>query len=83
MSEPEWKNPTPRTASWGTYYYVDIRYVDGWFQQGYHRDNGPAIILNPESKLSTAYYIKGERIFQLDNKHIYGKENLAKYLLLL
>ena len=75
MSEPEWENPLPRTVSWGTYYYVD-----NWYHQGYHRDNGPAI---EDVDGGTRYFIKGHHIHQLDNKRIYGKENLAKYLALI
>jgi hypothetical protein len=45
-----------------------------------HREDGPAIEwFNGD----TAYYIDGIHIPQLDNKHIYGKEKLAKLLILL
>lgn len=47
-----------------------------------HRDDGPAIEWLDGSG-NTAYYINGKRIHQLQNKHIYGKEKLDKYLLLI
>ena len=45
----------------------------------YHRDNGPAI---EYSDGRTQYWIDGHHIHQLDNKKIYGKEKLKKYLLM-
>ncbi len=46
----------------------------------YHRDNGPAI---EYADGRTRYWIHGKYIPQLDNKKIYGKENLQKFLLLI
>ena len=51
-----------------------------WYINGkLHREDGPATeFANGE----TRYWINGNYIPQLDNKHIYGKENLQKFLLL-
>ena len=46
----------------------------------YHREDGPAI---EYADGRTYYWINGKHIPQLDNKHIYGKENLQKFLLLI
>jgi hypothetical protein len=46
----------------------------------YHRDDGPAIEYKDGR---TQYWINGVHIPQLDNKHIYGKDKLAKCLLLI
>lgn len=55
----------------GKWWYVnDVR----------HREDGPAI---EHSDGSTTYYIEGNSISQLIDKRIYGKEKLAKLLLLL
>ena len=45
----------------------------------YHRDDGPA---KEWVDGRTQYWINGKVIKALDNKKIYGKENLAKYLTL-
>ena len=60
-----------------------VEYANGdkyWCLNGkLHREDGPAIeYANGE----TRYWINGNYIPQLDNKHIYGKENLQKFLLL-
>lgn len=51
--------------------------IDGHVEN--HRIDGPA---KEYIDGRTEYYINGNRINELDNKHIYGKENLAKYLTL-
>ena len=45
-----------------------------------HREDGPAIEF---ADGETQYWINGNYIPQLDNKRIYGKDNLTKYLILL
>lgn len=50
-------------------------WVNGWR----HRDDGPAI----EWSDRIEYWINGKHIPQLNGKKIYGKENLAKLLMLL
>ena len=60
-----------------------VEYANGmkyWYLNGeLHREDGPATeFANGE----TRYWINGNYIPQLDNKHIYGKENLQKFLLL-
>ena len=61
-----------------------IEYANGnkwWCLNGkYHREDGPAI---EYSNGKTRYWINGKYIPQLDNKRIYGKDNLTKYLILL
>jgi hypothetical protein len=53
----------------------------GWFINGrLYREDGPAIEY-PDGK--TRYYINNAYIPQLDNKLIYGKDNLAKFLVLI
>jgi len=71
----------------GLYHRVDgpaVEYANGdkwWYLNGqHHRVDGPAIEL---ANGNTAYWINGERIPQLNNKRIYGKENLQKFLLLI
>jgi len=44
-----------------------------------HREDGPA---KEWVNGHTEYWINGQHITQLDDKKIYGKENLAKYLTL-
>jgi hypothetical protein len=53
-----------------------------WFDNNIliHRDDGPAV--EGLDGITTRYHIHGKHIHQLDNKHIYGKKKLAKYLLL-
>ena len=60
-----------------------IEYANGnkyWFLNNkYHRKDGPAIeYANGE----TRYWINGTHIESLDDKNIYGKNNLSKLLLL-
>ena len=61
-----------------------VEYANGyksWYLNGeLHREDGPAIELVDGG---TEYCINGKYIPQLDNKHIYGKENLQKFLLLI
>ena len=45
-----------------------------------HREDGPAVEFVDGR---TSYYINNKHIPQLDNKRIYGKENLQKFLLLI
>jgi hypothetical protein len=71
-----------------------IEGIDAWWQYNhngntywcigydsnlFHREDGPAIEYVDGG---TEYWIDGEHIKQLDNKKIYGKENLTKYLTL-
>ena len=62
-----------------------VEYADGdkfWYLNGLlHRENGPAVEIIDDG--ITEYWINAVHITQLDNQKIYGKENLAKYLLLL
>lgn len=59
--------------------YADKK-VKRWYYEGkLHRDDGPAI----EYQGDTRYFIHGVHIPELDNKKIYGKKKLAKYLLLI
>ena len=52
-----------------------------WYLNGrYHRVDGPAI---EYANGKTRYFINGNYIPQLDNKRIYGEENLQKFLLLI
>lgn len=75
----------------GQYHREDgpaLEYPSGskaWLRYGeFHRDDGPAIERPREEFPYLAdYYINGKHIPQLSGKLIYGKENLAKYLLLL
>ena len=59
-------------------------YADGtkhWYLNSrLHREDGPAI---EDSNGETRYYINGKHIPQLDNKRIYGKEKLQKFLMLI
>ena len=61
-----------------------IEYANGyksWYLNDQrHRIDGPAV---EYSNGATQYWINGNHIPQLDNKLIYGKEKLAKYLLLI
>ena len=61
-----------------------IEYSNGekfWYLNGkLHRKDGPAVELVDGG---TEYYINGKHITQLDNKRIYGKESLQKFLLLI
>jgi len=61
-----------------------VEHADGnkaWYlNDKRHREDGPAIEF---ADGETRYYINGNHIPQLDNKHIYGKENLQKFLLLI
>ena len=68
---------------------IDANGNKRWFLNGkWHREE-----INPETGLTmpaveyangeTRYWINGNYIPQLDNKHIYGKENLQKYLILI
>ena len=61
-----------------------IEYANGdkyWYLNGeLHRKDGPAIEC---ADGETRYYINDKHIPQLDNKLIYGKENLQKYLILI
>jgi len=53
-----------------------------WYRigkDGFHRDDGPAI---EYANGKTEYWIDDKHIPELDNKRIYGKKELAKYLLL-
>ena len=60
-----------------------IEYANGekqWYlNDKLHRENGPAI---EYTNGRTEYWINGKYIPQLDNKKIYGKESIEKYLLL-
>jgi hypothetical protein len=56
------------------------RWKSWWVYGVRHRDDGPAI---EYANGQTQYHINGKHIPQLDNKHIYGKEKLAKLLMLL
>ena len=52
-----------------------------WYLNGkLHREDGPAVEF---ADGRTYYYINGKYIHKLDNKRIYGKENLQKLLLLI
>ena len=61
-----------------------IEYANGnksWYLNGYlHREDGPAI---ENADGTTEYWVNDNYITQLDNKRIYGKENLQKYLMLI
>jgi|SRR5271165_2207217 len=63
------------------YYDSDVRrhycIING--KSVFHRDDGPA---KEWISGKTEYHMYGEHIEALDNKHIYGKEKLAKYLTL-
>jgi hypothetical protein len=63
-------------------YSHGIKTYNKYVASGYvnHRDDGPAVIRNHGK--TTEYHIDGKHIKALDDKHIYGKENLAKYLTL-
>ena len=63
--------PAIEYADGRTYYYINGKL---------HREDGPAIELVDGG---TEYYINDKHIPQLDNKRIYGKENLQKFLLLI
>ena len=98
MKKPECKIDTDGTKLWflnGNLHREDINpetgltmpaieWADGskfWYSNdNRHRDDGPAIEF---ADGRTKYYINGKHIPQLDNKHIYGKENLQKFLLLI
>ena len=62
-----------------------VEYANGnkyWFLNNkYHREDGPACEWADDGR--TYYYINNKHIPQLDNKRIYGKENLQKYLILI
>ena len=90
MNKPECKVGADGTKRWflnNKYHREDgpaVEYANGdkyWCLNGkLHREDGPAIeYANGE----TRYWINGNYIPQLDNKHIYGKENLQKYLILI
>jgi hypothetical protein len=53
-----------------TYYYLD---------NDLHREDGPAI---EYANGNTSYWINGKQIIALNDKKIYGKDKLAKYLML-
>ena len=61
-----------------------VEYTNGtkeWYiNDKLHREGGPAIEF---ADGETRYWINGKYIPQLDNKRIYGKDNLTKYLILL
>ena len=61
-----------------------IEYASGyksWCLNGrLHREDGPAI---ENANGDTEYWINDKRIPQLDNKRIYGKEKLQKFLMLI
>ena len=98
MSKPEYKVSANGAKSWylnGKLHREDINpetgltcpaieYANGykeWCLNGKcHRKDGPAVEL---ADGRTYYYINDKRIPQLDNKRIYGKENLQKLLLLI
>ena len=61
-----------------------VEYANGdkvWYLNGLrHREDGPACeYVNGK----TRYWINGKHIPQLNNKKIYGKEKLQKYLILI
>jgi len=62
-------------------YHIHINGDKWWHLNGkLHREDGPAIEF---ANGGTEYWINGKCIPQLDNKRIYGKENLQKLLLLI
>ena len=90
MNKPECKIDANGTKYWylnGKWHRKDgpaIEYANGskfWYvNDKRHREDGPATeFANGE----TRYWINDKHITQLDNKHIYGKENLQKYLILI
>ena len=77
-----WKNLSGDKGSWcwqegnGNKYWYNPN--DNYFV--WHRDDGPAIEYHNGK---TEYWINGKRIPQLDDKRIYGKEKLQKFLILI
>ena len=63
--------PAIEQADGTKYWYVNDRL---------HREDGPAIEC---ADGRTYYWMNDQHIPQLDNKRIYGKENLQKFLLLI
>src|SRR5271165_2297992 len=98
MNKPECKIDTNGTKYWylnGQLHRVEIdpetgltmpavEYTNGYkcwhLNSRLHREDGPAV---EYSNVATQYWINGNHIPQLDNKRIYGKENLQKFLMLI
>jgi len=90
MSNPECKTDAIGNKYWylnGILHRVDgptCEYANGdedWYLNGQlHREDGPAV---EYADGNTEYWMYNKYIPQLDNKRIYGKENLQKFLLLI
>jgi len=90
MNKPECKIGVNGTKRWylnGNLHRENgpaVEHADGtryWCLNGYlHREDGPAI---ENADGTTEYWVNDNYITQLDNKRIYGKENLQKYLMLI